>query len=119
MKKGIFLLAFLACASLYFMAGHRPEPSDCVRSTSPDARYVAEECLLEWNHGDNPKYSGKLYDAKTGTLLAQRILHTSVPQIMWGQDAMLFERGGEDENLVRLPPSFFERFSAVLHQSVR
>lgn len=119
MKK--LAIAITALALLYFFITHRSDSRayDCVRSTSPNGLYVAEECTLDWDHGDNPKYVGRIYDAASGKLISRQTFHTPVPEIIWGGDYLLFQRGGDGDGLVSLPPSLYERINATYWQLTR
>lgn len=116
MRKIAIAVAIVALG--YFFFTHRADSQaySCIRSTSPDGRYLAEECTLDWDHGDNPKYVGRLYDAASGKLLARRTLHTPVPGITWVNNSLLFSSGGDDEDMVPLPPSPYDRFNAAYWQ---
>lgn len=119
MKKLVIAIAGLAL--LYFYITHLSDSNayDCVRSTSPNGRYVAEECVLDSGRGGNPKYVGRVYEAASGKLIARQTFRTPVPEIMWGGDYLLFQRGGDGEGLVNLPPSRYERINAAYWQLTR
>ncbi|QBQ96353.1 hypothetical protein [Paraburkholderia pallida] len=111
-------IAIAVLALIFLFITHRSDSRayDCTRSTSPNGRYIAEECTLDWNRGDNPKYVGRVFDAASGKLIARQIFRTPVPEIMWGDSYLLFQRGGDGEGLVNLPPSRYERINAAYWQ---
>lgn len=116
MKKSV--IAIVALTLIYYWITHRTDSMayDCVRSKSPDGRYVAEECTLDWDHGDNPKYVGRLYDDVTGKMLARRTLHAPDPEILWVANYLMFSGGGNDEDMIALPPSLYDRIVATYWQ---
>jgi hypothetical protein len=102
--------------SLYWLA-YRPDSgaTDCERRTSPNELYVAEECLISWGGRDDPYYLGRVYDAKTGTLLVRRRFSTPLREIYWSDRGNLsFSSGGDDASYVKMPPSLFDRLTAWL-----
>ncbi|WP_322058602.1 hypothetical protein [Paraburkholderia sp. J63] len=113
MKK--VLIAVSTLALIYFFITHRSDSkaSSCVRSTSPDRLYIAEECRLDWNHRDNPEYVGRVYGAASGKLIARRTFSTPSPKIMWADNYVQFQIGGDDDDLVMLPPSLYDRINAL------
>ena len=115
MKKLATTIGALALLHVFFTHRSDSKAYDCVRSTSSNGRYIAEECTLDWDHGGYPKYVGRVYDAASGKLIARQTFHTPVPEIMWGDTYVLFQRGGGD-GLVNLPPSRYERINAAYWQ---
>jgi hypothetical protein len=116
MKKLAIAIAVLAL--VYFFATHRSDANatSCVRSTSPNGLYIAEECMLDWNRRDNARYVGRVYEAASGKLIARRTFHTPVPEITWVDNHLLFQAGGDDDDLVVLPPSLYDHINATFWQ---
>ncbi|CAB3778077.1 hypothetical protein LMG28688_00509 [Paraburkholderia caffeinitolerans] len=75
--------------------------------------------MLDWHHDENPKYVGRVYDAASGKLIVRRTFHTPVPEITWVDNHLLFQRGGDDEDLVILPPSLQDRVVSAFWQLTR
>lgn len=99
---------------LYWLA-YKPDSgaSECERKISPDGRYLAEQCLISWGGRDDPDYLGRVYDAKTGTLLVRRRFSTPVPELDWFDDGNVsFSRGGDDASYVKMPPTLYDRLTA-------
>ncbi|WP_156992618.1 hypothetical protein [Paraburkholderia oxyphila] len=119
MRAIAILVTAIALGYMFFTHRADSQAYSCVRSTSPDGRYIAEECTLDWDRGDNPKYVGRLYDAASGKLLARRTLHTPVPGITWVNQYLLFSSGGDDEDMVALPLSLYDRFNAAYWRLTR
>ncbi|MEQ5841056.1 hypothetical protein N0A02_16645 [Paraburkholderia acidicola] len=93
----------------------RSKAHECKKQLSDSGLYLAELCLLQWNPGGDSDYLGRVYDAKTGTLLVERMFQSPVPQVSWWKsEYVLFERGGRGSGLVNLPPSLFDRLTAKL-----
>jgi hypothetical protein len=57
-----------------------------------------------------------LKQAELGALIARQTFRTPVPEIMWGDGYLLFQRSGDGEDLVNLPPSYYERINATYWQ---
>ena len=60
MRKLLIAIAGVVLICLYMTWRSDRSADRCVRSTSPDGRYIAEECMLAYNHGDNPEYVGRV-----------------------------------------------------------
>jgi hypothetical protein len=106
---------FAAVVVLYFfIIDHTPRGTECQKSTSPDGFYIAERCLLHWHPGSDSDYVGRVYDAKSGKLLAQRTFSTTVPEILWFDDGgMSFSRGGDEAAFITFPLSVWDRLLAA------
>lgn len=93
----------------------RSKADECERSRSPDGQYLAERCLLQWRGPDDSDYVGRVYDARSGTLLVERSFSTPVPELSWWKnEAVSFSRGGDESSTVYLPPTAYDRFKALL-----
>ena len=108
-------VATYMCYSWFFNT--TPDGTECRSSTSSDGLYVAERCLLKWVPGGSSKYVGRLSDARTGKLLAQRTFSTTVPEIWWssyGERFVYFSVGDSDDGSdgIALPPSGWDRLLA-------
>ncbi|MCC8394859.1 hypothetical protein LJ656_19885 [Paraburkholderia sp. MMS20-SJTR3] len=109
----------LALGIVYFVIADRtPDGTECQRSRSPDGRYLAERCLLEWVPGGNSKYVGRLFDGNSGRRLAQHVFDSSTPTILWSDyqgETVLFSvgDGGDDATYISIPPSGWDRLLAV------
>lgn len=131
---GSVVVAGTACFGLL---NPTPHGTECVKSTSPDGAYIAERCFLGMQsyRSDNGRYVARLVDAKSGSILAERVFDTPVPDLSWsaGFDysdpksafpdpkhprhiapAVYFQRGGEDGDgsSISLPPSLWDRLLA-------
>ncbi|WP_156966925.1 hypothetical protein [Paraburkholderia ferrariae] len=122
----IFIIAY----SLVF--DHTPNGVNCETSISPNSKYMAERCTLSLNTwpGDY-EYVARLFDKKTGKLLAQSTFDTMETSFNWsnGLDysddggktvkhdgaSVYFQRGGEegDGSNFELPPSLWDRLLAM------
>jgi hypothetical protein len=130
-RRRIALLAAIAIGTLYFtLFDTTPRGIRCVKSTSPDGVYIAERCALNSVAWGNPNYAGRLFDAKTGKLLAQHTFSTPVPDLSWHRavtysldpngpllyagPAIGFSSGdgGDDATYISLPPSSWDRLLA-------
>lgn len=111
MRKVAIALIAIAATCVYFAHRSDARAYDCVRRASPDGRYVAEECTLDWDHGDNPKYVGRVYDT-AGKLILRRTFHTPSPEITWTGNHLLFSTGGGDDDFVVFPLSLYDRLNA-------
>jgi hypothetical protein len=115
--------------SIYFgLFDHTSHGTGCQRSTSPDGRYTAERCMVDWDR-DSPEYVGRLFDASTGRKLAQHTFNTPVPQLSWSPGFQYqpkpeepfvdvgpfvsFSVGGDDDSSINLPPSKWDRLLAM------
>jgi len=110
---------FALVVVLYFsLIDQTPHGAECQKSTSPDGFYTAERCLLHWHPGGDSDYVGRVYDAKSGKLLAQRTFSTTVPEISWlsYEGAIVsFSIGDVDvgDADIPLPPSRWDRLLAA------
>lgn len=127
----IVLAALTGIGTLYFsLCDRTPRGTECEKSSSPDGIYIAERCFLEVQSFDNgdKKYVGRLFDARSGRLLAQHTFITPVPELFWSsgfysgepnphyiEPSVNFSRGGEDGDgsAISLPPSFWEKLMAA------
>jgi hypothetical protein len=118
---------------IYFCFFNRtPHGTECQRLKSSDGLYAAERCLLHWVPGDSSEYVGRLFDAKNGKLLAQRIFSTTDPDLFWSPGlfyssdpnssdvrdvgpAVVFSIGDPDDgdSSISLPPSSWDRLLAA------
>lgn len=116
--------------SLYLGLFNRtPHGTKCIRSISPDGVYLAERCFLqvESYRTEDTQYVARLFDAKSGNLLAEHVFTTPVPDFYWSPGfysgepepryigpSVNFSRGGEDGDGsdISLPPSFWDRLMA-------
>lgn len=93
----------------------RLKADECERSRSPGGQYLAERCLVQWRGPDDSDYVGRVYDARSGTLLVERSFNTPVPELFWWKsEAVSFSRGGDESSTVCLPPTAYDRFNALL-----
>ncbi|WP_143189357.1 hypothetical protein [Paraburkholderia lycopersici] len=119
-KKALIICTIIAAPVVSFAwLLYKPdsEASECVRATSPDGRYIAERCVISWNHLVNPLYLGRVYDSKTGELLVRRRFNTPAPEVpdqWWDKDEVLFSRGGDEDAFIHLPPTLYDRLMAHL-----
>ncbi|PFH27837.1 hypothetical protein BX604_1583 [Burkholderia sp. JKS000303] len=114
-KAAVILAAIYMCYASLFNS--TPDGTGCQSSASLDGLYIAERCLLKWVPGGSSKYVGRLFDAKSRKLLAQRTFTTSSPEIEWsinGRSAY-FSRGDSDDgdDEITLPPSRWDRLLAA------
>src|SRR5271165_2567457 len=84
--RAVMLAGLTVIGALYFGLFNRtPQGTECENSSSPDEIYMTERCFLEvksFRNGD-AKYVGRLFDAKSGNLLAEHIFITPVPDLFW------------------------------------
>ncbi|WP_133650623.1 hypothetical protein [Paraburkholderia flava] len=118
-KKAVIWLALTAAVGIAINYAldveGRSKADECERSRSPDGQYLAERCLVQWRGGNNPDYVGRVYDARSGTLLVERSFSTPVPELFWWKrEAVSFSRGGDESSTVYLPPTAYDRFKALL-----
>lgn len=114
-QTAILAVIGMSCVGLF---DRTPHGTECRKSASPDGLYVAERCLLDWVPGGSSKYVGRLFDAKSGKLLAQKTFSTSVPEISWlnYEGAIVsFSVGDADDGGadISLPPSRWDRLLAA------
>ncbi|MGF6788681.1 hypothetical protein [Paraburkholderia sp. 35.1] len=129
----VALLAGLIAVLYLGLFDHTPQGSECRKSAPVHGLYTAELCLLRWIPGrsGSPEYVGRLFDAKTGKLLAQRTFSTPVPDLFWSTGlryslnpyspprylgpSVEFSRGdgGEGDSSISLPPSFWDKLAAA------
>lgn len=116
------LLAALGVWACYLWGFDRsPMGKDCYKSISPDKKYYATLCFRtyerfsEVTYEDAPyNFVARLYENKTGRILAITTFNSPEPQFLWGKDYLLLQRGGVDgdgSNL-DLPPSRMDRILA-------
>jgi hypothetical protein len=93
---------------------------------------MAERCLLDWVPGGSSEYVGRLFDAKSGKLLAQHIFSTTDPKLSWSPGgsysldsnspaihydgpSVEFSKGDPDngDSGISLPPSSWDRLLAA------
>ncbi|MBB5421905.1 hypothetical protein HDG40_000046 [Paraburkholderia sp. JPY158] len=131
-KRAALLVGLIA--GLYFgLFDHTPHGRECRNSAPVDGIYRAELCLLRWAPGrsGSPEYVGRLFDAKSGRLLAQRTFSTPVPDLFWSTGlryslnpyspprylgpSVEFSRGdaGKGDARISLPPSFWDKLAAA------
>jgi hypothetical protein len=127
----VVLVGLSVFGALYFgVVDRTPHGTECEKSSSPDGIYIAERCFLEvqsFRSGD-AKYVGRLFDAKSGKLLAKHIFITPTPDLFWSPGfrtgepiphylgpSVNFSRGGEegDGSDILLPPSLWDQFLAA------
>ena len=114
-KRTAIVIILALAASYWAGARQRSKATGCDKVPSNSGRYVAELCLLQWNPSGNSDYLGRVYEAKTGKLLARREFSSPVPELSWWKDESLsFERGGDDSSRIKLPPSLYDRLLAEL-----
>ncbi|MFP3567632.1 hypothetical protein [Paraburkholderia sp. SIMBA_030] len=131
-RRRVALLALIAIGALYFALFNRtPHGTKCQRSTSPDGVYMAERCLLVRIPGGNSEYVGRLFNAKSGKLLAQHTFSTPVPDLSWSSGVTYSLKpdgpvhyfgpsvgfsigdGSDDSTYISLPPSGWDRLLAA------
>lgn len=78
---------------------------ECVREVAATA-YIGEVCYLPAGHGT----LFRLYDARTGRLLAERTYSDLDPGMVWADDKVFYL----PERYVSLPPSWLDRIRAML-----
>ncbi|KIP19773.1 hypothetical protein KY49_3279 [Burkholderia sp. MSHR3999] len=110
----VLVVAAVAALAYAWDVDRRSKADECVKSTSPDGRYVAERCLVQWRGPDDCDYVGRVYDAKSGQLLVERSFSTPVPELSWWKNTVSFSRGGDEASSVYLPPSLYDRVKALL-----
>jgi hypothetical protein len=128
-KRSAILI--MALGVIYFcLFNHTPQGTECESSKSPDGLYAAQRCLLDWIPGGNSEYVGRLFDAKTGSLLAERTFDTPVPQLSWSSGvyyypnsnslvtnfinpSVSFSIGGGRSTYISIPPSKWDRLLAA------
>ena len=124
----VVLVGFIA---LVVFTDHSARGIACQKSTSSDGIYIAEVCGLKWVSGGDSTYVGRLYSAKTGAKLAQRVFDAPETDLFWSDGvcardgvnktkecfgpSVLFIRGdpsaGDSEIL--LPPTLWDRLLAA------
>lgn len=113
-KKRVALFAVVLGGLYLCLFNRTPHGDSCVSSTSTNGVYIAELCMLTWSSRDDPEYAGRIYDAKSGTMLVQRTFPTPVREITWFDDgSMSFSRGGDEAAFIDLPPSKWDRLLAA------
>ncbi|MFP3564289.1 hypothetical protein [Paraburkholderia sp. SIMBA_030] len=127
----VMLVGLTVISALYFgLVDRTPHGTECEKSSSPDGIYIAERCFLEvqsFRSGD-AKYVGRLFDAKSGSLLAEHTFISPVPDLFWSpgfysgepvphfiEPSVNFSRGGEDGDGsdISLPPSRWDKLLAA------
>jgi hypothetical protein len=128
--KRAALIAVITGVGYFGIFNHTPQGTNCKSSKSPDGLYIAERCLLAWDPGFSSDYVGRLFDAKTGKLLAQCSFSTPVPEILWSPGfyssgrsstmeyigpSVVFSRGDPDsgDSGISLPPSKWDQLLAA------
>ena len=74
------LVGFIA---FVLFTDHTTRGLECKESISPGDEYIAEVCGLRWVSGGQSTYVGRLYSAKTGAKLAQRVFDAPEARISW------------------------------------
>lgn len=69
--------------------------------------YIGEICAI----GLRTKYLFRLFEIKSGKLVAERTFYHPDPQILWGDNQVWY---GDDDEYVALPPALLDRFMAKL-----
>lgn len=129
-KKTAVLSGALIVGALFLgLVNRTPHGTECVSSTSPNGTYIAERCFIRMlsYRSENARYVARLFNAKSGSLLAESVFETSVPDLSWSSGfyfndpqpryigpSVYFQRGGEDGDgsSISLPPSFWDRLLA-------
>ncbi|MGV2293256.1 hypothetical protein AAHK20_31425 [Trinickia sp. YCB016] len=111
--KRIALFAVIVGGLYLCLLNQTPHGDSCVSSTSTDDAYVAELCLLTWSSRDIPEYVGRVYDAKSGKMLAQSTFLTSDPEVIWFKSGGLAFSRGDEAAFIDLPPSKWDRLLAA------
>lgn len=93
----------------------------CKKSISPDNKYYATLCDSTYERFSEQPFNiadfafvARLYDNKTGKILAITTFDSPVPDLFWGRDYVQFQKGGEDGDgsYFNLPPSLMDRILA-------
>lgn len=91
----------------------RRHAGSCQREPSPRevGQYVAEICLPPAR--DTALL--RLYSAESGALLAERLYEHPEPRVVWMPGGLLYDTAAaDDEGVVSLPPSWWDRALALL-----
>jgi hypothetical protein len=126
-------ISFVLIAVYFVIFNRTPQGTQCERSVFSEGTYMAELCFIKFEsyRSGNMEYVGRLFDSKTGTLLAERVLVTPTPKLSWSSGVKFsldggltyqssgpsveFSRGdGGAENIgIALPPSTWDRLLAM------
>lgn len=127
------MLRFFVVAGLWFLValayGYysdvqvRKTAHNCRRSisTQDSGHYIGERCSVDGgDHGGVPQGSSgliRIYDAKTGQLLAREFVPNPETAPEWTADKFIqlgYSNRGADGAVIYLPPSAWDRFKARL-----
>jgi len=127
------MLRFIVVAGLWFLVAlaydyHsdvqvRKTAHNCRRSisTQDSGRYIGERCSVDGgDHGGVPQGSSgliRIYDAKTGQLLAREFVPNPETEPEWTADKFIqlgYSNRGTDGAVIELPPGAWARFKARL-----
>lgn len=127
------LLRFIVIAGLWFLVtltfGYyndvqvRRSAHDCRRSlsTKDSGLYIGERCSVDGtDNGGVPQGSSgliRIYDAKTGQLLAREFVPNPETEPEWAADKFIqlgYSNRGTDGAVIELPPGAWARFKARL-----
>ncbi|MFD1554180.1 hypothetical protein ACFSHT_00875 [Paraburkholderia silviterrae] len=117
-RVGVGILAcftLITLTSYVFDARRRARATECVNATSHNGLYRAQSCLTG-TRGNVGDYVGRLYEARTGNLVAETTFDSmdgGVPDFMDDDHAVLFDGGG-DSGLIYIPPSLLDRLRAKI-----
>ncbi|WP_310631366.1 hypothetical protein [Paraburkholderia sp.] len=126
-------VALLVIAAYFVLFNHNPQGTRCERSVFSEHTYTAELCFVKFGayRSGNMEYVGRLFDSKTGTLLAERVFVTPTPELSWSSGvkysldgglsyqttgpSVEFSRGdgGAGNTGIPLPPSMWDRIKAM------
>ena len=115
-KCGLVLLTFvIVAAGIDYTSSVllRSNAHDCQRKQSDSGVYIAELCLLRDN-GHDADYLGRVYATHGGALIAERTFGAMETGIYWDGGSVAFERGGNGDSLIRVPPTVLDRLRARL-----
>ncbi|WP_321781673.1 hypothetical protein [Paraburkholderia sp. J94] len=115
----VFVLVAFSVMQYVFDARARAVARECQSVISKSGSYRAESCVTGGD-GNVLIYVGRLYDVRSGELLARTdfdSLDGGLPEFMPDESAVLFRRGegnGSGAGVIAIPPNWLERLRAKI-----